>query len=76
MRVRSRVRRGRAQRSRVPRAPGRTLWAYEYIGAFFGRIDGEVFKGLESLDEDLFQTEVEQRFVRLFRESWRAEYAR
>jgi hypothetical protein len=56
--------------------PGRTLWAYEYISAFFGRIDGEVFKELESLDEDLIQTEVEGRFVRLFQQSWRAEYAR
>jgi hypothetical protein len=56
--------------------PGRTLWAYEYISAFFGRIDGEVFKELGSLDEDLIQAEVEGRFVRLFQQSWRAEYAR
>jgi hypothetical protein len=56
-----------------PRSPGKTLWAYEYISAFFERIDGEVFKELESLDEDLFQREVEERFVWLFRQAWRQE---
>jgi hypothetical protein len=52
---------------------GKTLWAYEYISAFFERIDGEVFKELESLDEDHFQREVEQRFVWLFHEAWSEE---
>jgi hypothetical protein len=53
-----------------PKPPGKTLWAYEYITAFFERIDGEVFNELESLDEDLFQREVEERFVWLFHEAW------
>lgn len=54
---------------------GRKLWAYEYMPAFFRRIDGDVFEGID-LDEDLIQGELEGRFVRLFQESWRAEYAR
>jgi hypothetical protein len=43
--------------------------------AFFRRIDGDVFEGVD-VDEELIQAEVEGRFVRLFQESWRAEYAR
>jgi hypothetical protein len=51
--------------------PGRKLWAYKYITAFFARIDREVFKGVEGLDEDLIQREVEGRFVWVFQEAWR-----
>jgi hypothetical protein len=40
-----------------------------------GASRGDVFKGIE-VDEDSIQAEVEGRFVRLFKESWRAEYAR
>jgi hypothetical protein len=43
--------------------------------AFFRRIEGDVFEGV-GLDEDLIQAEAEGRFVRLFQERWRAEYAR
>ena len=57
------------------RSAGRKLWAYGYMPAFFRRIEGDVFEGV-GLDEDLIQAEVEGRFVRLFQESWRAEYAR
>jgi hypothetical protein len=57
------------------RSAGRKLWAYGYMPAFFRRIDGDVFEGVD-VDEDLIQAEVEGRFVRLFQESWRAEYAR
>jgi hypothetical protein len=57
------------------RSVSRTLWAYGYMPAFFRRIEGDVFEGVD-LDEDLIQGEVEGRFVRLFQESWRAEYAR
>lgn len=53
--------------------PGRTLWAYGYMPMFFGRIDGEVFKEVEGLDEDLIHSEVEGRFIRLFQRAWREE---
>jgi hypothetical protein len=54
---------------------GRKLWAYGYMPAFFRHIEEDVFKGVD-LDEDFLQGEVEGRFVRLFQESWRAEYDR
>jgi hypothetical protein len=54
---------------------GRKLWAYGYMPAFFRRLEGDVFKGID-VDEDSVQAEVEGSFVRLFKESWRAEYAR
>jgi len=57
------------------RSAGRKLWAYGYMSAFFRCLEGDVFKGVE-VDEDSIQAEVEGRFVRLFKESWRAEYAR
>ena len=57
------------------RSAGRKLWVYGYMPAFFRRIDGDVFEGVD-VDKDLIQAEVEGRFVRLFQESWRAEYAR
>ncbi len=57
------------------RSAGRKLWAYGYMPAFFRRLEGDVFEGVD-LDEDLIQGEVEGRFVRLFQERWRAEYAR
>ncbi len=53
--------------------PGRTLWAYGYMPTFFWRIDGEVFKEVEGVDEDLIQSEVEGRFVWLFQQAWREE---
>jgi hypothetical protein len=43
--------------------------------AFFRRLEVDVFKGIE-VDQDSIQAAVEGRFVRLFKESWRAEYAR
>ena len=44
-----------------------------YMTAFFGRIDGDVFKEVDGLDEDLIQNEVEGRFVWLLRQAWREE---
>jgi hypothetical protein len=54
------------------RSAGRKLWAYGYMPAFFRRIEGDVFEGVD-LDEDLIQGEVEGRFVWLFQEAWREE---
>ncbi len=49
-----------------------------YMTAFFGRIDGDVFKevdgkAVDGLDEELIQNEVEGRFVWLLRQAWREE---
>jgi hypothetical protein len=54
---------------------GRKLWAYGYMPAFFGRLKGDVFEGID-MDEDSIQGEVERRFVRRFQSSWRAEHCR
>jgi hypothetical protein len=54
------------------RPAGRKLWAYGYMPAFFRCLEGNIFEGMDS-DERFIQAEVERRFVRLFRESWRAE---
>jgi hypothetical protein len=54
------------------RPAGRKLWAYGYMPAFFRCLEGDIFEGMD-LDERSIQAEVERRFVRLFRESWRAE---
>ena len=54
------------------RPAGRKLWAYGYMPAFFRCLEGGLFEGMV-LDERSIQAEVERRFVRLFRESWRAE---
>ena len=51
---------------------GRKLWAYGYMPAFFRCLERDTFEGMD-LDERFIQAEVERRFVRLFRKSWRAE---
>jgi hypothetical protein len=54
---------------------GGKLWAYGYMPAFFRRLKGNVFEGID-MDEDSIQGAVERRFVRRFQRSWRAEYCR
>jgi hypothetical protein len=54
------------------RPAGRKLWAYGYMPAFFRRLEGDIFQGID-LDERFLQAEVEKRFVQSFREGWRAE---
>jgi hypothetical protein len=54
------------------RSAGRKLWAYGYMPAFFRRLEGDVFEGVD-VDEDLLQGEVEGRFVWRFQEAWREE---
>jgi hypothetical protein len=66
------VRRGEAWRRRTSPACWQKAVGLRLYACVLPVPGGDIFEGMD-LDERFIQAEVERRFVRLFRESWRAE---